>query len=107
MYCSSAHKNSKKCFNLVKEELAKLTHDSITESELSTVKALLKSSLVMALESTSSRMNRMAKQYIYTQNIEPIDEVIESINKVTKEDIFHLAQELFEQKNFVTTILKS
>jgi len=107
IYCSSAPKNTDKCLELIREELNKISKNSITDSELATVKALLKSSLVMALESTSSRMNRLAKQYMYSKNITPIDEVVEKINSVKKEDIFRLAKELFQQINFVTTILKS
>ena len=107
VYCSSSKKNSEKCLDLIKNELLKLAENSITDRELATVKALLKSSLVMALESTSSRMNRLGQQYMYTQKIEPIDKVISRINKVTKDDIHKLANELFKQKNFVTTILKS
>lgn len=79
----------------------------LKETELKTIKAPLKSSLVMGLESTTSRMNRLAKLFIYTNEFETIDNVIQQIEKITPKDIQELANRLFVRDNFVTTILKA
>jgi len=99
--------NSKKCLKLIQSELLRLIEKPVTKSELKTIKAQLKSSLVMGLENTTARMNRLARQYIYTNKVEPIDEIIEKIESVEPVHIQSLAKELFKPERFITTILQA
>lgn len=107
IYAATNPKNSDLCIELIHKEIDKIVHEKIEETELQRTKALLKSSIVIGLESTSARMNRLAKQYIYLKEVYPIDKVIRSIEKITPEDIQRLAVRLFSGVNFVTTILRS
>ncbi|MEA2103450.1 MAG: pitrilysin family protein [Candidatus Cloacimonadota bacterium] len=107
VYAATNKKDTDKCIQLIHEELDKLMENPVNETELKTIKALLKSSLVMGLESTTSRMNRLAKLFIYTNEFETIDNVIQQIEKITPKDIQELANRLFVRDNFVTTILKA
>lgn len=107
VYAATNPENSKKCLKLIQSELLRLIEKPVTKSELKTIKAQLKSSLVMGLENTTARMNRLARQYIYTNKVEPIDEIIEKIESVEPVHIQSLAKELFKPERFITTILQA
>jgi predicted Zn-dependent peptidase len=107
IYAATTSANHEKCFELIKHELNDLVENPVTNSELAITKTQFKSSLVMGLESTSARMNRLATQYMYLNEIDQLDKVIEKIDRVVPEDIQKLAQELFSQNQFITTILKA
>jgi len=107
VYAATNPENSKKCLKLIQSELQLLIEKPVTKSELKTIKAQLKSSLVMGLESTTARMNRLARQYIYTNNVEPIDKIINEIEGIEPSHIQKLAQELFQPERFITTILQA
>ncbi|MBC8313418.1 MAG: insulinase family protein [Candidatus Cloacimonetes bacterium] len=106
IYAATTPKNSKKCLKLIKSEIQNIVEKPVTKTELSTTKVQLKSSLVIGLESTTARMNRLAREYIYINNIMQIDDVIREIEEIEPKHIQKLAQELFQPERFVTTILK-
>ncbi|HEX37789.1 MAG TPA: insulinase family protein [Candidatus Cloacimonetes bacterium] len=107
IYAATNPKNSDMCIDLIHKEVDKLVHEKVDETELQRTKALLKSSILIGLESTSARMNRLAKQYIYLKEVYPIDKVIKNIEKITPEDLQELAIRLFDGVDYVTTILRS
>lgn len=107
IYAATTPKNNERCFELIQREIKDLVENPVSSSELSITKAQFKSSLVMGLESTSARMNRLAMQYMYLREIDPLDKVMEKVDRVLPEDIQKIAKELFEHNCFITTILKA
>ena len=65
----------------------------------------LKGSLMLSLESTSSRMSNLARQEIYFKKFFTLDELGESIENVTEDDVQRIAREFFEPKSIALTIL--
>ena len=57
------------------------------DAELRRAKDHLKGSLMLSLESTSSRMSNLARQEIYFDRQFGLDETIEGIERVTAEDV--------------------
>jgi len=106
IYAATKPKNSKKSIDLIHKEIRSIMEKPVAETELERIKALLKSSILIGLESTSARMNRLAKQYIYIKEIYPIDRVIAQIENIKSADIQRVAQRIFDKEIFVTTILK-
>jgi len=82
VYAATKPKYSKKSIELIGKEIQLFLEKPVKEFELERTKALLKSSILIGLESTSARMNRLAKQYIYNREIYPIDRVIAEIEKL-------------------------
>lgn len=107
IYAATKPKNSKRSVDLIHDEIQTFIQNPVEEVELERTKALLKSSILIGLESTSARMNRLAKQYIYIKEIYPINRVIAEIESITPADIQHVAQRVFTKENYVTTILKA
>jgi len=107
IYTATKPKNSKKSIDLIHKEIKSIIDKPVEDLELERTKALLKSSILIGLESTSARMNRLAKQYIYLKEINTIDKVLAEIESITPGDIQDVAKRVFEKGDFVTTILKA
>ena len=61
--------------------------EPLPESELQRAKDHLKGSLMLNLESTSSRMSHLARQEIYFDRQFGLDETLEGVERVTLDDI--------------------
>lgn len=67
---------------------------TVEDKEIERSKAQLKAGLLMSLESTSARCEKLAQHLmIYNRPIPP-EEVIEKVNAVTREDIIRVASQL-------------
>jgi len=91
---------------LIHQELQALRTQAVPDSELFRTKSQLKGNLMLGLESTSSRMNRLAKMELYLQKYVTLDETLHEIEKVTQADLLEVANELFEEQRLHATILK-
>ena len=91
---------------LINKELEDLKKNPVSEEELERTKNQLKGNLMLGLESTSSRMTRLAKMEIYLQQYYTLDDTLREIDKVQIEDILAVANELFNKDRIFTTILK-
>lgn len=106
VYFSTDPRHIKPIIQLIKAELKQLSKNSIGSETLSTLKNQLKGNLMLGLESTISRMNRLAKNEMYYNHHISLDDIIEKINRVTVDDIHAVANELFADETYVTTVLK-
>jgi predicted Zn-dependent peptidase len=105
IYLATSKENTKKALKLSSEEIIKLKNEYIDESELERAKQHLKGNLLLGLESSSNRMVNLAKQYTYLNKFISVNEVVEHLNSVTKEDIQELANELFQTKFLACAII--
>ena len=86
-------------------EFEKIQHD-IDETELNKAKMQLRASLLMGLESSSTRMERMANQYINHGQIVPLNEIVEKIDAISVESLKKIAQKIFATKPTLALIGK-
>jgi predicted Zn-dependent peptidase len=87
VYAGTEPANFPKVLGLVTEELRKVKRSGITADELARAKEHLKGSLMLSLESTSSRMTRLAKQELYFGQAFTLDEILTAIDRVTPADV--------------------
>lgn len=106
VYLGTDPENIDLSVELVKKELKDLKENHLDNGELEKRKNQLKGNLILGLESTSGRMNRLAKMEIYRGDFLSIEIIIQSINAVTEEDIHSVAEELFDDHQLYLTILK-
>jgi len=78
---------------LIGRELRRFVADGITPEELSRARELMKSSVVLSMESTTARMNRLGAGILQLGECLSADEIIERYNAVTAEDVISLARE--------------
>lgn len=86
-------------------ELHRLKEEAVSAEELQRHKDQAKASLILNLESTSSRMNSLAQQETAFGRFFSPDEILKAVEAVTVQDIQRLAQEMFRQENIAVTIL--
>ena len=91
--------------DLVMAELQELRDRPILSSELERAKDHLKGSLVLSLESTSSRMSQLARQEIYFGRQVTVDDTLRSVERVTLEDVQRVARDLFQPGRVAATVL--
>lgn len=72
---------------LVKEEINNLKDYSLSDIELKKAKENLKGSYILSLESSFNKMFEMGKNLINDKPQETPEEIIDIINKITKDDI--------------------
>ena len=89
---------------VVSDELKKICQDKVSDKELNRVKVQLKASILMALESSSSTAEVIARQRLIHGRVIPTNEIVERIENVTKEDIRSIAQQIFTQKPTYTLL---
>jgi predicted Zn-dependent peptidase len=80
---------------VVADELARLCDRPATPDELERSKDNVKGRLVLSLESTTARMNRLGSHVLTEVPLLTVDELIERVEAVTVEDLEALAVELF------------
>lgn len=90
---------------LIERELAKLVETAVSPRMLSRAKHQLKGSLVLGLESTSNRMQRLGRVELLYGRLVPIDEVVDEIEAVTPDSVRDLAAELFDPRQLSTVAL--
>lgn len=91
-------------FETIQETLAVLKRDGVTEKELRNSKEQLKGNLMLSLESTNSRMSRNGKNELLLSRHKSLDELVEEIDAVTKEDVDKMAMSIFSDKYSVALI---
>ena len=90
---------------IILREMKKLAGDSLKSKELRSAKEQLKGTLLLSLESTDSRMGRLAKNEIYYHRFVSTNEIIEDIEKVSAEEVSSLAQQIFQPDSVSLTVL--
>jgi len=105
VYAGTAVETAKQVINSVIHEFRELKDHWIGEEELQRAKDHLKGSLMLSLESTSSRMSNLARQELYFDHFMTLDEMLESIESVTREEVQMIAQGFFRTEHIALAML--
>jgi len=105
IHSATGQNNIKKLIDLIMEQLRKLAQKGVTLEETNNAKEQLKGSLMLALESTSARMLRLAREHIYFGKVFSLDEVCAGVDAVTKESVDELARTLLSQSKVGITVV--
>jgi predicted Zn-dependent peptidase len=95
LYVGTRADNLVQALAVVGSELAHCRREPATPEELARAKENLKGRVVLALESTGARMNRLGSEVLAGEELEAIDEIVARIDAVTVEDLAELAHELW------------
>ncbi len=82
--------------SLIKAETRRIRDDGITDAELSFSKEHIKGNLFISLESSETRMGRLAKNEIYFGDYIPLKETLRDIDGIQKKDVNKIARDIFE-----------
>ena len=105
VYAGTGKETIGKVLDLTVAEFRAMKESPVSEEELLRAKNHLKGSLMLSLESTSSRMSNLARQELYFHRFSSLDEILASIEAVTREEVQTLAQEFFKPEQIAVTVL--
>ena len=105
VYAACAPKNVRRVLDSTLAEMRKMRNEGVTAEELADAKLHLKGSILLSLESTTSRMSGIARQeYYFGRQFTP-DEIIEHIDAVTLDDLQRVAQTVVDPESLSLTML--
>jgi predicted Zn-dependent peptidase len=92
IYAGTTPQQGHECLQVIVNELRKLEQEGITADELERAKVQLKSEHIMRSEGSGARMGAIARSWWYERRIKTIQEIKESIDSVTQEQILNVLQ---------------
>jgi predicted Zn-dependent peptidase len=95
LYVGTRPDNVAPALRVVGDELARLREDPASDEELARAKENVKGRVVLGLESTLARMNRLGSSVLADQPLLSVEDVMERLDAVTHDDVAELARELF------------
>lgn len=96
IYTALGENTQEEALRLIVQEIEKIKTDGVTEDELTLIKDQAESNILMSLESTSSRMNRLGRNELFLGEIPSPDELIAGYEAVTMDDIRAICEKIFD-----------
>jgi predicted Zn-dependent peptidase len=90
--------------SICRDEIAKVISDGLTDDELTRGKGQLRGSIVLGLEDPSSRMSRLAKSELVYDGLEPVEDILASVDAVTHDDVRQVAAEVLGQPKALAVV---
>ena len=102
VYVALGKETEMQALNLMKSELLRFKNSGVTDAELSRAKEQLKSSVLMGMESTTSRMSSIARSELNYGRYISEEEIVRKLDMVGHDDIAKLCGEIidFERMSF-------
>jgi predicted Zn-dependent peptidase len=107
VYAGTSIENAERVLGLISAEFRSLKTEFVTLEELRRAKDHLKGSLVLSLESTGARMSNLARQEMYFGRFFSTDEILASVEAVTREDVKAAALASFRADQASATVVGS
>ena len=104
IYAGTTNKELKELMPVICGEIRKIRTTKVTEKELRRAKTQLKASMLMALESSSSTAEVLARQHLLFNRLIPVDEMIERVENVSVEDVQKIANQIFSSNPTYTLV---
>ena len=105
IYAATRPSETGKVVEQIVREAQKLTKRDVTLKELERTKTQLKGNLMLGLEGTYGRMNKLAKDELYQGRHVTLHEMVRAIDRITPRHIRELSRKLLDLNDFVVTAL--
>ncbi len=92
---STSRESVEEVITLIKKEIMRVRDTGITDAELAFSKKHIKGNLFISLESSESRMGRLAKNELYFGTYVPLKETLHSIDRIRKSDVNEMGRFIF------------
>ncbi len=105
VYAGTSRQHALEVIHLTMEELRRLKREPVPAEELQRAKDQVKGNILLGLETSSSRMSNLARQEMYFDHFFGAEEIIQEIERVTAENVQHMAAQLFDPESVAVTLL--
>ncbi len=89
---------------ICRDEIAKVISGGLTDDEMVRGKGQLRGSIVLGLEDPSSRMSRLGKAELVYPRLEPVEEILASIDAVSHDDVREVAAAVLAQPKALAVV---
>jgi predicted Zn-dependent peptidase len=107
VYAGTAPENTEEVIALTLQEFRKMREQLVSSQELKRAKEYIKGSIMLGLESSSSRMTHLAQQMIYYGRFYKLEEILDAVERVAAREIRNLANRIFDPSYLALTALSS
>ncbi|AXA36472.1 peptidase, M16 family [Candidatus Sumerlaea chitinivorans] len=91
-------RNIHKVIHICLEQVKKLYTEGVTTEEVESARQQIKSSIILGMENSSTRMARLAECEIFFGEYLPVDDVIARLNAITPEDVQATAEKYLKDR---------
>lgn len=100
IYAGLSKENIATVITLIIKEIKKIQENGVSELELQRAKNHYRGNLLLSLESVIAQLGALGKSQLYLGRVISPEEVLEKINRVTREEIIEAANELLKTELF-------
>jgi len=104
LYAGTAPRNVNAVVDVFREQLDDLAANGITDRELAIAKGNVRASLLLGLEDSGARMARIGRTELVHRELEEIDDVIATFERVTTDDVAAVASRVFRAEPAMATL---
>ncbi len=105
IYAGTGPETARQVIDSIMVEIREIKQNLISIDELRRAKDHMKGSLMLSMESSSSRMSNLARQELYFDRFMTPDEMLERIEDVTRQEVQDLAQQFFKTEDVALAML--
>jgi predicted Zn-dependent peptidase len=105
IYAATRPREASRVIDLVCREIRRLRTTGIGRHELQRAKNQMKGSLMLSLESSQSRMGKLAKDELSLGRSMSLDEILGEIDRVSADHVLQLSRELFDLSRLSVSVL--
>ena len=103
VYAATRPTEVERVVDLVCREIARISRQGIERKELDRAKNQMKGSLMLSLESSHSRMSKLAKDELVYGTRTSLEEMLKHIDRVSVDQVSTVGRELFGMKHLAIT----
>lgn len=104
-YLGTDKKHVRQAVELILKELRTLKQKKLSSLQIRKIKSQMQGHLLLGMESTTSRMNRIARQELMTGKFQPLEQMVREIEAVGPAQIMELANRIFDEEKLAATVL--
>ncbi len=105
VYIGTREENLARCLDIVAREIRDVAEGGVGDAEVRRAKENLKGRIMLSMESTASRMNRLGKSVITGSELLSLDEILAEIEAVSTEAVAELAALLLAEERLAAACI--
>lgn len=105
VYLGTDKKNLRRAFDIIRLEIGRLKKTRIAQSEIEKIKAQIRGQIILSMESSSNRMNRIARFELMMGRYQTYKESLREVERVTPARVCDLANRMFDNSRLAITVL--
>lgn len=100
IYAATSPETAARVLDLIARECARVRREGVSDEELARTREQIRANLLLSLESTSSRMNRLGRTLLMLGRVVPVEEVVARVEAVDRDRLAEAAERLLDPERW-------